>query len=204
MKNKRALVARIMTIKKTMSELIDQMVSFSRTLFGGNRSRSDERRIRNTNKSEINIPDQYGFTPLIRAIKSGYIAAAKKLILNGADISYTTHLNKYNAFMYAVFLGEVNLVKFFLDNTNTDVNFRDKHGCSVILWAALDGFLDIVQVLLDYGADANVACDKGLRPINVASCNGHREVVSLLFEHLYGSLAKVIDRDLLVIICEYV
>lgn len=51
------------------------------------------------------------------------------------------------------------------------------------LWAMLQsrGRLEIVRLLLDYGADINASCFNG-SPILLAATNGHEEVVRLLLE----------------------
>ncbi|KAK7889775.1 hypothetical protein WMY93_025335 [Mugilogobius chulae] len=54
------------------------------------------------------------------------------------------------------------------------------YGLTVIHDAAREGFEDTVRVLLDYGADVNVADDRGFLPLHLAAMKGHSSVVRLL------------------------
>ncbi|AIF81939.1 hypothetical protein I862_06925 [endosymbiont of Acanthamoeba sp. UWC8] len=48
--------------------------------------------------------------------------------------------------------------------------------------AAIEGYYDIVKLLLDKGADPNIAANKGVTPLYIAAQNGHVNVVELLLK----------------------
>ena len=45
------------------------------------------------------------------------------------------------------------------------------------------GNTEVVRILLNYGAEVNAACDKGITPLMLAGQNGHTGVVRLLLDH---------------------
>uniref|UniRef100_A0A3P9B7E3 Cyclin-dependent kinase inhibitor 2C (p18, inhibits CDK4) n=1 Tax=Maylandia zebra TaxID=106582 RepID=A0A3P9B7E3_9CICH len=53
-------------------------------------------------------------------------------------------------------------------------------GLTVTHDAAREGFVDSVRVLLNYGADVNIADERGNLPLHLAASKGHLEVVRLL------------------------
>ena len=49
--------------------------------------------------------------------------------------------------------------------------------------AAQEGHEDIVNYLLENGADQNLTMDEGFCPIDIAMQQGHDNIVSILIEH---------------------
>jgi ankyrin repeat protein len=86
-----------------------------------------------------------------------------------------------------------------------NVNMRWFGDWTPLMYAALDGNLTIVHALIVAGADVNARDIYGTTALNVASIYNNREIVAVLFNHMFAeALAKVIDRDLLMVICEFV
>ncbi len=61
-----------------------------------------------------------------------------------------------------------------------DVNKRGKSGKTLLHSAAELGYLDIVELLLKYGADRSLTDVYGRTALNLAQWEGHTEVVGLL------------------------
>ena len=63
------------------------------------------------------------------------------------------------------------------------VNFRNEKGDSMIMLASYHGHLDAARVLLDAGADPQVANDQGQTPLAGAAYKGNVPMVELLLAH---------------------
>ncbi|MEQ2169772.1 hypothetical protein GOODEAATRI_028636, partial [Goodea atripinnis] len=79
-------------------------------------------------------------------------------------------------------LGNSALVNALLE-AGADPNVRDMIlKLTVTHDAAREGFLETVRVLVDRGADVNLADENGNLPLHLAAKEGHLEVVKLLLE----------------------
>lgn len=58
--------------------------------------------------------------------------------------------------------------------------YRDDHGFSLLHWAAKEGHLGIVEMLITRGARINATNLGDDIPIHLAAAHGHRDVVSLV------------------------
>ncbi len=72
-------------------------------------------------------------------------------------------------------------VQALLDK-GVDVNAKDNHGFTALIWAAKGGHTEAVQALLDKGADVNARDNTGKTALMIAASRGHKEIVQLLKE----------------------
>ena len=84
---------------------------------------------------------------------------------------------------YAVRDNNINKVRTLLRG-KTDVNARYRNGDPLLYYAVMKGYIDIVKLLLEHGADAN-AHDRFINwgPLHIAAQSGNIEIVKLLLEH---------------------
>ncbi|MPC30366.1 Integrin-linked protein kinase pat-4 [Portunus trituberculatus] len=74
-------------------------------------------------------------------------------------------------------------VRLWLDDTEHDLNQGDDHGFSLLHWAAKEGHLGIVDMLVVRGARINPTNLGDDIPLHLATAHGHRDVVSVLLRH---------------------
>ncbi len=67
--------------------------------------------------------------------------------------------------------------------TAIDLNAKDEYGCAPLLWAARNGHIDMLKMLLDKGVEVETAGYGGMRALH-HTCNSSKEnCVALLLEY---------------------
>ncbi|WP_341820965.1 ankyrin repeat domain-containing protein [Wolbachia endosymbiont (group A) of Myopa testacea] len=135
-------------------------------------------------------------TPLILAAEYGHGGVVKALIDNGADVNkagldgWTILLS---AFKKGHFKGGYresyrDVVKALIDKVpDVDRAVPDLHKASgkwtLLLWAAENGYIDIVEALINKGADVNKISQGRYTPLSLAAQYGHVGVVRILINN---------------------
>ena len=96
-------------------------------------------------------------------------------------------------FIYAVFLANVQRVNAMLRDNSELVQERYAHGDTALHHAARNGDLEIVEQLVDSGADVNVTSDHDHFPLYCAAGHGHVETTQYLVEHGANLQARLGD-----------
>ena len=106
---------------------------------------------------DINTLDDVGYTALSYAALNGYLDVVDLLIEYGADVNVTNHWGG-NALVQAAFFGHVDIAKILIDNgANMNVTI---HGDSLVVYAAKNGFDDLVEHLINAGATYKYSKEK--------------------------------------------
>lgn len=72
----------------------------------------------------------------------------------------------------------------------------DYDGCTPLFAVAeLSGNREIVEMLLQAGADPHTANKEGRMPLNAAHCNGYAEIVEILISRLKQIKAEERNRE---------
>jgi|GEM_PF-1730184 len=112
----------------------------------------------------------------------------KHAVVNG-DIDYlkyTFQHRKSKAIDYSAALqlaaqrGQLNIVKYMLEELNADINSSTNEGETALIFAATKNHLKVAEYLLDKGANIDKAKSDGKTAITVATVNGNAEMVNLL------------------------
>lgn len=140
--------------------------------------------------ANVNQADKRGFTPLVTAGFAGNLEMVQLLLAKGADPKAKT---KFGATYLIAITNSTNIaaVKWAVAQ---GLDVKDKKE-DLLTGPAMNGALDIVQLLLTKGADANLPDSLGYTPLMhaVLTETSSLELVKLLLEH--GADAKVTAKD---------
>lgn len=136
--------------------------------------------------ANVDIQDDMLNNPFLYAGAEGYMEILKLLIAAGADPTIT---NRYGgvAIIPASEHGYVEIVEELLTNTKTDVNHVNNLGWTALLEAIIlnDGSekqQQTIRVLIEHGADVNIADKDGVTPLAHAREKGFKEIEAILLE----------------------
>ena len=174
--------------------------------------------------ADVNIKNDYQHTPLVLAIKKGNVDIVKLMIDAGADVNAVCECHGNGALLLAVIGGHVHCLReliaagvdvntknkkgktclmFVRDSqcceelilAGADMNIKDTEGGTSLFYALLNGNVDVVEVLIDAGADTNI--QKKLE---------HKDEIILMTKALAGNaecLQKLIDSGALAAAIEH-
>lgn len=125
---------------------------------------------------------------LLAAVSSRDATQVRKLLDQGANVnSEDCHAAQcYTPLYVAAGLNGDPVITQMLIAAGANLEARDAtRGATVLITASLQGYTDVVRVLLDRGADINARAEKnnGDTALMVSSSKGHVDVVRLLIAH---------------------
>ncbi len=119
--------------------------------------------------ADVNAKGRYsGWTPLILAARRGETELVNFLISYGADVNIKSSGRDRTAIMEATRNRKVETVKALL-TADPDVDVVDWEGYTVLMFAAVSGQSDMVDLLLTHRADVNVKNKVGSSALMMAS-----------------------------------
>jgi quinoprotein dehydrogenase-associated probable ABC transporter substrate-binding protein len=132
--------------------------------------------------AHANSQDGDGYTPLISAIRSGFVGVATYLVEHRADANLTDR-SGWTPLMWATWADNPALVNMLLAH-HAKLDATDNEGLTPLGIAAQNGKVKATRVLLDAGADVNAPIAKGgYTPLMLASISGSNELAAALIEH---------------------
>ena len=137
--------------------------------------------------TEVNTKDEAGYTPLHCALCGGHKEIVQFLLGEGADVNAKAADDRTPLCFARTAEAAVLLIA-----KGADANARVEYGHTVLHNASNRGDVQIVELLLAHGANANAKAGgadtlwKGWTPLHVACDNGHKAIVETL-------LAKDVD-----------
>ncbi|WP_157154466.1 ankyrin repeat domain-containing protein [Brachyspira murdochii] len=137
--------------------------------------------------ADVNLPAELtGFTPLMASLHN--IAIAELLIENGADIEAKDD-DDINVLVYASTYNNEEMVKFLLEkgaDANTVCEIKNEHidiSPTPLMNAAYRGNTNIINMLLENGADINYTTDYGMTALMMAASFNQFEAAKVLLEN---------------------
>ena len=119
----------------------------------------------------------------MRAFKSVNIKNMKYLLSIDSCIDVNEQDEQYgqSPIIYASIKNNIHAVKFLLNHPKINVNKCDSSGCSALLYAVKNDHFEIIQLLVESGADINIAnSETGQTPIICASIHNNVNTIELL------------------------
>ncbi len=152
-----------------------------------------------------NLQLQMGETALMSAARTGTLQGVRLLIEAGADVNVRESSREQTALMWAASQGHVEVARaligagaaldakskvrpmlMFVDATNGGAfdqgQMENLGGFTPLLFAARNGHTDLARLLVNAGADINLAAGNGASPLVIAAHSGHGDLAIMLLE----------------------
>ena len=134
--------------------------------------------------ADIETKDGIGRPPLHWACRSGALAVVKLLVTAGAGVRVTDN-NGNTCLLCASYEGHTETVRYLVGlkkqgKPQVDVNLKCNDGWSALVSAVRQKHADVVEVLIDAGADIEGKVHDGRLPLHIASCGANVQIVKLL------------------------
>jgi ankyrin repeat protein len=134
------------------------------------------------NGIDPNIHDDDDCTALYYASKHGHLNIVRELLEHNAPVNEP---NWCDATPLHVCSTE-EIARLLIQNgsgAETNMEAREAENNTPLHYASDNGFADVVQELINNGADINSKCDCEWTPLHWACQNGHPKVVQILIDH---------------------
>ena len=146
--------------------------------------------------ADINIRDHRSDNPFLYAGAEGLLEILQLTIEANADPTLTNRFGG-TALIPACERGHVEIVRELLTRTAVDVNHVNNLGWTGLLEAIIlsDGgarHQEIVQLLMDYGANVNIADKDGVTPLHHAQRRGYSNIEQILLDTIASRNAQLI------------
>jgi uncharacterized protein len=142
--------------------------------------------------ANINIRDNRSDNPLLYAGAEGMLDFVKVSVAAGAD---TSILNRFGgtALIPAADRGHVDIVEELLTSSDVNIDHVNNLGWTALLEAIILGdggkaHQTIVELLIQHGADIQLADSNGISPLQHAQNRGYQEMVEMLMNKRSESL----------------
>lgn len=134
--------------------------------------------------ANINIQDNQLENVILNSGANGNLEIVRLAIKAGADMTITNRFGG-TALIPAAERGHVEVVKEFLTTSDIDVNHVNRLYWTALLEAVILGdggneHQEIVQLLVDHGADLTIGDENGITPLEHAEERGFQGIVDIL------------------------
>ncbi|PIK54974.1 putative fibronectin type 3 and ankyrin repeat domains 1 protein [Apostichopus japonicus] len=151
------------------------------------------KKILETGDNLIDVPDKFGYTPLMVCAQKGLTNIIEVLLPYGADVNAQNSSGK-DAMMLASFAGHLEVVQLLRAN-GARYDHQDKGGSTSLHWAVDAGHLKLVKWMIRDGAAIDVVdfSSKWTPLMRCCAMSGHVEVARELF--FAGAEVEKKDKD---------
>ncbi|MCM3784570.1 ankyrin repeat domain-containing protein [Neobacillus mesonae] len=134
--------------------------------------------------ADLNLRDQRSDNPLLYAGAEGMPEIVKLMVEAGAS---TTLTNRFGgtALIPAADRGHVEIVEYLLTHSDVNIDHINNLGWTALLEAVIlgdggDRHTQIVNLLVEHGADVNLADGEGVSPLTHAKSRNYTEMIAIL------------------------
>ena len=128
----------------------------------------------------LNLKDERGMVPLHYAIDSGHDQVALFLINQGADLSARDAVYGATPFHFTAYKGNLDVARIILSINKSFLEEEDLRKKTPLLYACESGQPEMVEYLLDCGANLKARDHLGLTPLMNACAGWNMEVIGIL------------------------
>jgi hypothetical protein len=112
-----------------------------------------------------------------------YFDVIEILLAHGARVDLADKVWGNTPLITAVRIGDVELIRLllaYMSYGDPCINIADKSGYTPLMWSAYTGEGEVMELLIDFGADPHLKDVMGMKAIDWAEFTGHKQVVPLL------------------------
>jgi ankyrin repeat protein len=118
---------------------------------------------------------------LLTAARNGDLETVKNLISVGVNINPIRYQDQSTPLILTSWQNHASIVKVLLDG-KANVNIKNIHHRTALLWATVNNNTEISKLLLDAGADPNVLSISKEIPLILAAVRGNVDIVRMLLD----------------------
>lgn len=143
------------------------------------------------------MKDSKGFTPILYAIRFNNYYALQELLNVNADVTYKNSKHM-NALHFAVLKKDIMMVKMIITYVK-NIDVKTITGDTALHYACTYQLIDIIKILLKYGADPNIyEYENNLYPIYYSVIQNDIEITQLLINAGYNIQNQDIDGNTII------
>lgn len=130
-------------------------------------------------RANVNARGSNGWSPIMVAAAKGHQGFVQLLIQAGADVN-ARDVYLWTPLGRASFENRLAVVETLIKTAEIDLDLRDDQGATALHHAAAGGFANIVELLIEAGADASIRDHKSLTARDRAAQLQHDAVLNIL------------------------
>ena len=131
--------------------------------------------------ADIDAQSIVGYSSLHYACESGELDVVKMLVRAGAGVRATDD-EGFTCLHFAVCHGHTDIVRYLVGLPEVDVNHQNVTNNTALHYPVMNEDTDMMQVLIDAGADVDTQRNDGYTPLHSACASGSLDVVKMLVE----------------------
>ncbi len=135
------------------------------------------------------IKESDGTSPLLRCAFRGDYESCKCLLDAGADVNLCDK-NGFSALHVAAQEGHTNVCMLLCIHPSIKIDSKNVTGTTPLTLAVQDGRIEVIKVLIKYGANVNLPTQQGWTPLHFASSHGQKEALEILLNNAADPFAK--------------